>query len=138
MKKTSKELADFYGIKVGDEVNVFNDDGTIYGIFLVKDLEERCPLQVIHCPREPYVKAMDVYHIGDKNYEIIKPKKKYGDLKCKDFYSCNECPLQVFSCGNVADNTLYGVLEETCIKHRYDINHPIYKAFKAELDKEVE
>lgn len=134
MQKTSKELAEFYGIKVGDKVMVH------YG----------------SCSHETFKVIMDdatneitltssaggIYSpifIGHLEYEVIKPKKKYGDLKCKDFNRCSSCPLRALSCKDVvAANTLYGILEESCIVHGYNTNHPIYKTFKAELDKEAE
>lgn len=141
MQKTNKELAEFYGIQVGNKINVFNDDGSIYGIFLVRDLEATCPLQVIHCSREPQLCAAGVSHIGTRRYEVIKPKKKYGDLKCKDFINCSDgCPLRSMSCVVGGDHTLYKTLDLRFAQYNYTdgTDNPIYKAYKAELDKEVE
>lgn len=136
MQKTNKELAEFYGIKVGDVVKIYDKSG-ISDYDLTFNVVLRDGIKLIRTDLRRGTE-FDPWILADRRYEVIEPKKKYGDLKCKDFYSCRECPLRAFSCGSVADNTLYVVLDETLIKHGYGTDHPIYKAFKAELDKEVD
>lgn len=135
MRKTNKELAEFYGIKVGDKVKIYyrEDDTSLYSEYeLVCDEDNMIEL------RSKNGWSFDLLIIGTRRYEVIKPKKKYGDTKCKDYYNCKDCPLRIFECTHAAGNTLYGVLEKTCIDEGYSTDHPIYKAYKAELDKEVE
>ena len=134
MQKTNKELAEFYGIQVGDEVRVdygscSHDTFKVVMDGATNEIKLASPTGGIYSPS----------FIGHLEYEVIRPKKKYGDLKCKDFNRCDNCPLRALSCKDViAANTLYGILEGSCIIHRYNTDHPIYKTFKAELDKEVE
>lgn len=130
MQKTNKELAEFYGIEVGDTVRIYSNekDYADYKVILINDIK----LEPINGNW-----IFDPFIIADRKYEVIKTKK-YGDLKCDDLCRCEECPLQVFTCRNITGNTLYGILEESCIKFGYSTDHPIYKAFKAELDKEAE
>lgn len=130
MQKTNKELAEFYGFEIGDTVRIyFNEkDYKDYKVILFDDIK-----------LEPIGGnfLFDPFIIADRKYEVIKPKK-YGDLKC-NYNNCKSCPLYLFHCNHTAANTLYGVLEETCLdKDGCGTDHPIYKAFKVELDKEVE
>lgn len=137
MQKTNKELAEFYGIKVGDVVKIYDQSG-ISDYDLTFNVVLRDDIKLIRTDLRNGTE-FDPWVLADRRYEVIKHKKIYGDLKCKDFHDCTECPLRAFGCTNTAGNTLYGVLEEACVR-RYGLstNHPIYKAFKAELDKEVE
>ena len=140
MQKTNRELAEFYGIEVGDTIKVFKEDGDVWGIFLVGDLDAMCPLKVgYHI--EGQVAAMDIYHIGKRRYEIIKPKKKLGETCCCDYMHCSKCPLCVLNCNCVAKDdrwSLYRLLNEVCYCYGMKSDNPIYLALRAELDKEVE
>lgn len=144
MKKTNKELAEFYGIEVGDTVKIYDPSGELYGEFLVKDLDAMCPLQVIEC-REHLVCAVKLTLIGTQYYEVIKPKKKVGETRCSDYMFCNECPLYLLRCdadgfgGKTIKWPLYKILNETCrVDDGMKSDNPIYLAFRAELDKEVD
>lgn len=141
MQKTNEELAEFYGIEVGDTVTVFNEGGDIYGEFLVRDLEIYCPLKVIRC-EEDDLYAMTIGSINTKRYEVTKPKKKVGETLCDDYENCRECPLYLLRCdGYDGKNTkwpLYRILNEICADAGMKTDNHIYKTFKAELDKEVE
>lgn len=144
MRKTNRELAEFYGIEEGDIVTIYDDDGDdsiFYGEFKCEDLDEMCPLIVITC-REDCLKSMGIGNIRNRRYEVIKPKKKVGETLCDDYENCHECPLYLLRCdGYDGKNTkwpLYRVLNEICYKVGMKSDNPIYKAFRAELDKEVE
>ena len=147
MQKTNRELAEFYGIEVGDTVKIYDDDGSIWGIFLVRDLEEPCPLRVIEYGRASRlrdlraVSAISLYYIGNRKYEVIKPKKKFGETTCCDYMFCSECPLCILNCESVFRHNewpLYKLLNEVCHEAGMKLDNPIYLALRAELDKEVE
>lgn len=138
MRKTNKELAEFYGIKEGDIVEVTLNSGAVFP-FKVENLDAIHPLKYegqLDSRRE------DLTCIGNREYKIIKPKKKYGETMCDDYENCDKCPLYLLRCdGYDGKNTkwpLYRVLNEICYKVGMKSNNPIYKAFRAELDKEVE
>ena len=135
MQKTNKEIAEFYGIKVGDVVKIYDQSG-ISDYDLTFNVVFMDGIKLIRADLRRGTE-FDPWILATRKYEVIKPKKKYGDLKCNDFDNCSSCPLRAFTCDHAA-NTLYGILEEGCIAYGYYADHPIYKAFKAELDKEVE
>lgn len=145
MKKTQKEFAEFYGITVGDIVTVYNENGSIYGVFECKGLKAMCPLKVIEIMEDSCLAAMGIHHIGNMRYEVSKPKKKLGECRCINV-NCYNCPLRFSDCGydfdSDSDDTLYEILDkvfECRCEKGYDFkNDLIYKAYKAELDKEVE
>lgn len=140
MKKTQKELAEFYGITIGDIVTIYDEDGIVYGVFECEDLDAMCPLRVITC-RDICLNSMGIGHIRSRRYEVSKPKKKVGETCCCDYMHCGDCPLCVLTCNSVAkDNRwpLYRLLNEVCSSYGMKSDNPIYKAFRAELDKEVE
>ena len=140
MKKTNRELAEFYGITVGDIVTIYDEGGVVYGVFECKDLDAMCPLRVITC-RDICLNSMGIGHIRNRRYEVSKPKKKIGETRCDD-YSCESCPLRLLDCEQCGywdtNWSLYKILNEACASTGMNADHPIYKAFKAELDKEVE
>ncbi len=75
------------------------------------------------------------YNVLLKNeYEVVKPKKKLGDMKCGEM-SCNECPFISFDCSNVLKSipkaTLYEVLEGFMTIYNFE-------KIREELDKDVE
>lgn len=137
MQKTNKELAEFYGIKVGDIVRIYSNEKHYvdYRVGLFDDIK----LEPINGSW-----LFDPFIIADRKYEVIKPKNKRGDLfKCKDFKKCSDgCPLKGLSCNlglvECSEDSLYEILKKTCSYYGFDTDHPIYKAFKAELDKEDE
>ena len=142
MKKTNRELAEFYGIEEGDIVTVYDDgdDSIVYGKFKCEDLDEMCPLIVITC-REDCLKSMGIGNIRNRRYEVSKPKKKYGETCCCDYGCCVGCPLRALKCQCITKDrrwSLYRILNEVCYKVCMKSDNPIYKAFRAELDKEVE
>jgi hypothetical protein len=81
--------------------------------------------------------------VSTNEYEIVKPKKKIGEMKCREI-NCYECPLRVIDCNTTSSRTLYESLE----KYLNNFNSfnsslkPFEKTFidaiKVELDKEVE
>ena len=72
--------------------------------------------------------------IINQDYEILSPKKKVGDLICKDV-DCTKCPLRSGYCNGSVTDRLYDRLEQTFA----DIeDKEIHNILKARLDKEVE
>ncbi len=78
--------------------------------------------------------ALKMIPDDDEKIEILKPKKKLGDMKCSDYSKCNDCTLKCLACDNDNyDNTLYTILKKTCK------NEPeLYDFYKKRLDKEVD
>lgn len=142
MKKTNRELAEFYGIEEGDIVTIYDDgdDSIVYGVFKCEDLDEMCPLIVITC-REECLKSMGIGNIRNRKYEVSKPKKKVGETCCNDYLYCKKCPLGILKCNSPRTNgksSLYETLNDICYNADMKSDNPIYKAFRAELDKKVE
>lgn len=137
MRKTNRELAEFYGIEEGDIVEVTLSIGTVFS-FEVGNLDERHPLKY---GSQTNFSEEDLTCIGTREYKVIKPKKKVGETLCDDYENCDKCPLYLLRCdGYDGKNTkwpLYRVLNEVCYKVGMKSDNPIYKAFRAELDKEV-
>ena len=121
MKKTNKEILDFYGLEVGDRVKI----DCYQKLFVIT--EENIPLFMLT--------------VSTNDYEIVK-HKKIGEINCNKML-CRNCPLRAIDC-DITGNTLYDALE----KYIEDLNSfnsslkPFEKAFidalKAELDKGVE
>ena len=139
MKKTSKELLEFFGLKVGDKIKV---DGYHYPfVIFVRDGE-------IFAKRENGFYT-DYYNTGtltdvllNCEYKIITSKKKLGEMKCNEML-CRKCPLRAIDC-DAKGKTLYEALENYK-KYLNGFNgslKPFEKAFidaiKVELDKDVE
>ena len=133
MKKTNEEILQFYGLKVGDKIKV---DGYYYPFVIVEENGKIFAKRKIN-----YLYSWDYYDIGKltnvllKNeYEVVKPKKKLGDMKCGEM-SCNECPFISFDCSNVLKSipkaTLYEVLEGFMTIYNFE-------KIREELDKDVE
>lgn len=138
MKKTNRELAEFYGIEDGDTVTVYDEGGVVYGVFECKDLDAMCPLKAITC-RDICIHSMGIGHIRNRRYEVSKPKKKYGETKCSDYKHCEGCPVRIFMCGEIEkDADFYTGVDKLFDNYQYGKDSPIYIALKAELDKEVE
>ncbi len=139
MKKTNKEILDFFGLKVGDKVRV---DGYYYPfVIFVKDGE-------IFAKRENCLSSWDYYDVGtltdvllNCEYEIIKHKKKIGEMKCSEM-ACKDCPLRIIDC-DINSRTLNEALE-IYIEDLNSFNSslkPFEKALidaiKVELDRDV-
>ena len=119
MKLTSEELAKLLGIKIGDKIKFSN--GRIVDV--IKDYE---------LDFHPLKASLSV--IIDEEFEILTPKKKIGELKCRNI-KCSDCPLRILACSSYACQTLFENLEIT--RDTYD-DQEIYNILKARLDKEVE
>lgn len=120
MKKTLKEFLAFFGVKEGDII-VFN--GNKYVIHLtgnnIPTLGADLPLQVL----------------VDEEYKIITPTK-IGDLSCREYARCEDCPLGYLDCIAVSeDDTLYECLDKIFDGNK---NNPLYKFMKKDLDKDVD
>lgn len=146
MKKTNEELLQFFGLKVGDKVKVKG----YYYPFVIDEENGK-----IFAKREKFLSSWDYYDIGkltnillndegdtDFEYEVVKPKKKIGEMKCDEML-CRKCPLRAIDCDDEA-KTLYEALE-IYRKHLNNYNgslepfeKTIIDAIKVELDKEVQ
>ena len=136
MKKTNEEILDFFGLKVGDEIKV---DSYYYPFIIVK---ENSKIFVINCSSHYEVVTL-IRILLNNEYEIVKPKKKVGEMKCGEI-NCYECPLRAIDCNTISSRTLYESLE----KYLNNFNSfnsslkPFEKALidalKKELEKEVE
>ena len=139
MKKTNKELLEFFGLKVGNKVKV---DGYRYPFVIVEEND------IIFAKKENCLSGWDFYDVGaltnillTRDYGIITSKKKLGEMKCNEIL-CSKCPLRAINCDSIG-RTLYEALE----KYREYLNSfddplkPFEKTFiasiKAELDKEI-
>lgn len=132
MKITSEDILKTLGINVGDYVIV---NGVKYKLITTKDEEG----YIFVDPDAYKLTVSDLIDIEE--FEHIKNKGKVGETRCCDYKLCSECPLCILSCENVdraGDWFLYAILNEVCYKAGMKSDNPIYKAFRAELDKEVE
>ncbi len=141
MKKTNEEILQFYGLKVGDKIKV---DGYYYPFVIVEENGKIFAKRKIN-----YLYSWDYYNVGtfndvllNRDYEIITPKKKIGDMKCSEI-KCSKCPLRAIDC-DAKGKTLYEALENYK-KYLNSFNgslKPFEKALigaiKVELDKDVE
>lgn len=140
MKKTNEELLQFFGLKVGDKIKV---DGYRYPFVIVEENSK------IFAKPENCVSRWDCYDVGalinvllNNEYEVVKPKKKLGEMKCDEMV-CRKCPLRAINC-DAKGKTLCEALEN----YRKNLKgfdgslKPFENTFialiKAELDKEVE
>lgn len=119
MKKSLKEFLAFFNVKEGDVVKLNNCTYKVtIGNNNVPLLGESLPLQALL----------------DEEYEIVKPTK-VGDMKCGHI-KCDDCPLVYLDCATVDENeTFYKGLD---IIFGKNINNPLYKLVKKELDKDVD
>lgn len=112
-----------------DGVTIFtlnNPDGI--GRIIVNDPE------VVKTMTDAWLK----YGIHMHVYSKKEPKKKIGETRCCDYNCCKSCPLSMANCCCDEEGTLYEILDKTFENDGVDKDNPIYKAFRAELDKEVE
>ena len=140
MKKTDKELLEFFGLKVGDKVKIEGYDKP-FVIF------EKSGIQYVEeMSKDRICSSWDIIDfiraLLRTDYEIITAKKKIGEMKCDEML-CRKCPLRAIDC-DAKGKTLYEALENYK-KYLNGFNgslKPFEKAFigaiKVELDKEVE
>lgn len=118
---TKKDLAQIMGLKPGDKIKVWDNIFTLNNEY-----------SFISNNDYPISPSLFI----DEEFEIVQPKKKIGDLICKDV-DCDTCPLRALHCDVVYSDTLYKILErhfaEMGIK-----DDEIYNILKERLDKEVE
>lgn len=114
MKFTSEDLLKVMGLKIGDVIKT--SVGIIYEI--VKDNN------IIYLyPKNNDIRVIETAKcLINLEFEILPPVKKVGDMKCKDFKTCKECPLRF-------------------IHYCYSENHRLFDTFKNLKkydDKEIE
>ena len=141
MKKTDEDLLEFFGLKVGDKIKV---EGFINPFVIFEDRGIQYVEEIGYKGYKGICTSWDIIDFIHKlignDYEIIKPKKKLGELKCSDVNRCRNCPLGLIHCWCVSNKTLY---ENLKIKTNATLPlKPFEKTFidaiKAELDKDVE
>lgn len=118
-------------------VDVFSDGVTIFrldnpdgiGRIIVNDPE------VVKTLTNTWIRFNQQFKYHDVNDD--QPKKKYGETKCDDYNCCKSCPLRMANCRYVEGGTLYEILDKSFERDNIDKDNPIYKAFRAELDKEI-
>ena len=131
-----KEILDFFGLKVGDKVRV---DGYYYP-FVIGEKNGK-----IFATSWNYYDDYDIGKLTDVllncEYEIIKHKKKIGEMKCSEM-ACKDCPLRTIDC-DINSRTLNEALE-IFIEDLNSFNSslkPFEKALidviKVELDRDV-
>ena len=131
MKKTNVELLEFFGLKVGDKVRV-EDDKSVYNILKEDEVcEEYDKYKHINC----WSTTSFGSYLINRNYEVIKPKKKLGEMKCIEI-NCYECPFHTICEDGVLGKTLSEIFE-THEKRMLELREKL-NAIKAELDKEGE
>ena len=138
MKKTNEELLQFFGLKVGDKVKI-EGSTSVYNIFKEDEV----------CEENDKYKHIDYWstasfgvYLISRNYEIITPKKKVGELTC-DEMSCKNCPIKVINCCLRSNDTFYKRLESykkevLSIGDLKPYEQAFFDSIKTELDKEVE
>ena len=131
MKKTNEELLQFFGLKIGDKVKI---KGFTKSFVIVEEYGK------IFAKRENCLSSWDYYDIGKLadvllicDYEIIKPKKKLGEMKCGEI-NCSECPFRTI-CGDSPSGETLSEIFETHEKRMLELREKL-NAIKAELDKE--
>lgn len=94
MKKSNKEVLDFLGLKVGDRVKILNCDFCDYFVIKKgKDGFEYAESVHSYRPCNTWYLQTLASILLEYEYEIVKPKKKLGDMKCEDFVRCKGCPF---------------------------------------------
>ncbi len=133
MIKTNEELLQFYGLKVGDKVKV---SGYYYTFVIVEENGK------IFAKRENCLSSWDYYDVWtltdvllNNEYEVVKPKKKLGEMKCGEI-NCFECLFHTI-CEDFASGETLSEIFETREKRMLELREKL-NAIKAELDKDVE
>lgn len=135
MKVTNEELLKLFKLKVGDVVVIkdfYVGEDNICKARVVErkaiDGTDKILLNLINVVGQISLCSLAMYE-----YEI-RQAKKIGDTTCCDYLVCSNCPLQhLKGCdNNKEEETLYTKLNR---EFPYT-DDPIYKAYKAILDKE--
>lgn len=135
MKVTNEELLKLFKLKVGDVVVIkdfyVGGDGTCKARVVEKkapDGTDKILLNLINVVGQVTLSSLAMYE-----YEI-RQATKIGDTTCCDYLVCSSCPLQhLKGCdNNKEEETLYTKLNREFLF----ADDPIYKAYKAILDKE--
>lgn len=122
---TKQEVMDLFGVNFGDEVVVTRDyDGKRIHYIVNEDGGLDAGKHI----------TFELTILVGCDYEVVKPAKKLGDMRCISEILCGDCPLKPISCGSIC-TTPYEVLNN--LNDRYGLPQGIYNAYKAELDKEV-
>lgn len=129
---STEEILDDLEIKIGDTIEI---DGHSYKLIFNND---DCKFVFMDADGNTLL----VKDIIDKIVTHIPAKKKVGETLCSE-HLCMKCPLHILYCYQCLDNfdvnwPLYRVLNEMAYKGGLKSDNPIYLAFRAELDKEVE
>lgn len=135
MKVTNEELLKLFKLKVGDEIVIkdfyVGEDETCKARVVKRkspDGTDKILLNLIGVVGQVTLSSLTMY-----DYEIHQAHP-IGDTMC-DEYTCFECPLRhLAGCDNNKDEeTLYTKLNRV---FETDSDNPIYKVYKAILDKE--
>ena len=135
MKVTNEELLKLFKLKVGDVVGIkdfYVGEDKICKARVVEskapDGTDRVLLTLINVVGQVSLSSLAMYE-----YEI-RQARKIGDTTCDEYLVCSCCPLQhLKGCdNNKEEETLYTKLNR---EFPYT-DDPIYKAYKAILDKE--
>ena len=114
MKKTNEDILEFFGLKIGDTVKLYNrcfKVGTVGGVLTLGTT--------------PLLGAL----VGNE-YEVVR---NFGDCACNDV-PCDTCPLRHLDCGwSDPTSTLSQVLD--AFKDQ-GLNEKVYAAYKELLYNE--
>ena len=136
MKKTHKDLLEWLGLKVGDEIR-FNDSPNKW---IVNETHLELDPKVDRYIEGGFkiVDQFPIIHLIEMEFNILPKPKRVGDLKCKEL-GCIACPLRVLSyCGKRKEqgDTLYKILNYWNNEYP-NFDQEIHDLLKARLDKEV-
>lgn len=128
MKFTSGDLLRVLGLKVGDVIKTS-----------VGDIFEIVEVNFIYLylkNAEGRAIAWQSNYLIDLEFEILPPVKKVGDMRCKDFEVCKECPLRFINCRNSDNQVLFDIFkdlkENLCL-----VDEEIEAIIEKRLNKEV-
>lgn len=114
MKFTSEDLLKAMGLKIGDVIKTSVGD--------IFEIVEDNFIYLYLKNNKGRTIAWQSSFLINLDFEILPPVKKVGDMKCKDFKTCKECPLRF-------------------INYCYSDNHRLFDTFKdlkKHDDKEIE
>lgn len=129
MLKTSKDLMEWFGLKVGDKIRI-NDKEDIYIVKLNEYDEPIC--------QDEYTKIkFPMTYLINRKVEILPRPKRVGDKFCIEM-ECKQCPLRSIACDkdviDIEDYDLYSILDGYL---KRELDQEIYDLLKARLDKEI-
>lgn len=130
MLKTSNDLLEWLGLKVGDRIRI-NDNPTIY---IVEKNE--CDYPFVRNKDEKI--RYEVTYLLNRKVEILPSPEMVGNLKCKG--ECSTCPIRAIWCSNSkgkVGKTLYEILENWKNTHSVFFDRNIYEVLLKRLNKEV-